>query len=445
MSDVLLVLGDSMLDVDLTGQVARLSPEAPVPVLDQPEERRRPGGAALAALLAAREHPHVVLVTPLAQDPDAAALRALIEPRLELIALPWAGTTPVKTRLRTGSHALARIDRGGARGELGEIPPAVRSLVRSASAVLVADYGRGAAADPRLRALLPGRPPLVWDPHPLGASPVPGARLVTPNASEAAAAVPEVAGSGIAAVRRKAEALVARWTARAVSVTLGAEGALLTFGTGTPLLLPASRVLAADTCGAGDCFAATAAAALAEGAVLSEAVTHAVAMASAFVAAGGAAGISEAATHGPADDVLRQVRTRGGRVVATGGCFDLLHAGHIATLQAARRLGDSLVVCLNSDASVRRLKGPSRPLQSATDRARVLTALRCVDAVVVFDENTPDEVLRTIRPDIWVKGGDYTGAELPEAAVLAEWGGEAVTVPYVAGRSTTDLVTLARQ
>jgi rfaE bifunctional protein nucleotidyltransferase chain/domain len=295
--------------------------------------------------------------------------------------------------------------------------------------------------------MLPGRAPLVWDPHPLGAPPVPGARLVTPNTSEAAAAVPEVSGRGVSAVRRRAEALVARWAAQAVSVTLGAEGALLTFGSGTPLLLPAAQVVAADTCGAGDCFAAAATAALANGAVLSEAVTHAVAVASAFVAAGGAAGMSEAATHspGPGDDVLRHVRARGGRVVATGGCFDLLHAGHIATLQAARRLGDCLVVCLNSDASVRRLKGPSRPLQSATDRARVLTALRCVDAVVVFDENTPDEVLRTIRPDIWVKGGDYTGAELPEAAVLAEWGGEAVTVPYVAGRSTTDLVTLARQ
>ena len=130
-------------------------------------------------------------------------------------------------------------------------------------------------------------------------------------------------------------------------------------------------------------------------------------------------------------------------MVATGGCFDLLHPGHVSVLEAARRLGDCLIVCLNSDRSVHRLKGPGRPLQSEQDRATVLRALRCVDEVVVFDEDTPVETLRTLRPDVWVKGGDYAGIELPEAAVLAEWGGVAVTVPYQAGRSTTGLVELA--
>jgi rfaE bifunctional protein nucleotidyltransferase chain/domain len=130
-------------------------------------------------------------------------------------------------------------------------------------------------------------------------------------------------------------------------------------------------------------------------------------------------------------------------VVATGGCFDLLHAGHIATLQAARALGDCLVVCLNSDSSVRRLKGSTRPLQPEQDRAKVLSALACVDAVVIFDEETPCAVLREIRPDVWAKGGDYSGMTLPEAEVLAEWGGEIVTVPYLPGRSTSALVELA--
>ncbi|HEX8767332.1 MAG TPA: D-glycero-beta-D-manno-heptose 1-phosphate adenylyltransferase, partial [Jatrophihabitans sp.] len=151
-----------------------------------------------------------------------------------------------------------------------------------------------------------------------------------------------------------------------------------------------------------------------------------------------------AAGAGELDRLLDGVRRRRGVVVATGGCFDLLHAGHIATLQAARAVGDCLVVCLNSDASVRRLKGPQRPLQPAADRARVLAALECVDAVVVFEEDTPAAVLRRIRPDIWAKGGDYSGVPLPESAVLAEWGGEAVTVPYLQGRSTSALVELAR-
>jgi rfaE bifunctional protein nucleotidyltransferase chain/domain len=134
------------------------------------------------------------------------------------------------------------------------------------------------------------------------------------------------------------------------------------------------------------------------------------------------------------------VRAAGGTVVATGGCFDLLHAGHIATLRAARQLGDCLVVCLNSDRSVRRLKGPSRPLVPAPDRARVLAALEYVDQVVVFDEDTPVEALRRIRPDVWAKGGDYAGAQVPEAAVVEEWGGQAVVLPYLQGRSTTRLV-----
>jgi rfaE bifunctional protein nucleotidyltransferase chain/domain len=126
--------------------------------------------------------------------------------------------------------------------------------------------------------------------------------------------------------------------------------------------------------------------------------------------------------------------------VATGGCFDLLHPGHVHTLQAARALGDCLVVCLNADASVRRLKGPGRPVVEQDDRAAVLAALGCVDAVEIFDEDTPVEVLRGLRPDLWVKGGDYAVAELPEAAVLAEWGGRAVVLPYVEGRSTTRLI-----
>ncbi len=130
-------------------------------------------------------------------------------------------------------------------------------------------------------------------------------------------------------------------------------------------------------------------------------------------------------------------------MVATGGCFDLLHAGHVATLRAARRLGDCLVVCLNSDASVRRLKGPSRPLVPAADRAKVLEALECVDAVVVFDEDTPVEAIRRLRPDVWAKGGDYAGADVPEAAVLRVWGGQAVVLPYLEGRSTTALVRSA--
>jgi rfaE bifunctional protein nucleotidyltransferase chain/domain len=134
------------------------------------------------------------------------------------------------------------------------------------------------------------------------------------------------------------------------------------------------------------------------------------------------------------------VRAAGGTVVATGGCFDLIHAGHVRMLQSARALGDCLVVCLNSDRSVRRLKGAGRPLVREADRASVLLALDCVDAVVIFDEATPEAALERLRPDVFAKGADYAGRELPEAAVMRRWGGQVVTVPYVAGRSTTGLI-----
>jgi rfaE bifunctional protein nucleotidyltransferase chain/domain len=131
-------------------------------------------------------------------------------------------------------------------------------------------------------------------------------------------------------------------------------------------------------------------------------------------------------------------------VVATGGCFDLLHRGHVSLLTAARALGDALVVCLNSDASVRRSKGPDRPLVTAEDRARVLSALSCVDGVVVFDEATPAEILAELRPDVWVKGSDYTGQDIPEARVVEEAGGRVVLLPVVDGYSTTRLVDRSR-
>jgi D-sedoheptulose 7-phosphate isomerase len=139
------------------------------------------------------------------------------------------------------------------------------------------------------------------------------------------------------------------------------------------------------------------------------------------------------------------VRAAGGRLVAAGGCFDLLHAGHVDLLQRARALGDALVVLLNDDRSVRRLKGPTRPLVPAEDRAAVLQALECVDAVAVFGEDTPEQVLRHLRPDVFCKGGDYEGRSLPEEEVLATWGGRLVVLPLVQGRSTTRLVDLARR
>ncbi|MFC5907981.1 PfkB family carbohydrate kinase, partial [Streptacidiphilus monticola] len=295
------------------------------------------------------------------------------------------------------------------------------------------------------------RAAVVWDPHPRGGPPVPGVRLATPNRAEACGFAPEVGGHELAADARRAALLAQRWRAGAVAVTLGAGGALLGRGADSPMLIPAPYAAPGDPCGAGDCFAATTAAALADGRIAEEAVERAVLAAADFVAAGGVSAARTWTDDSAGDDEIpssaqelaASVRARGGTVVATGGCFDLLHAGHVGLLESARRLGDCLVVCLNSDDSVRRLKGAGRPLNSATDRARVLLGLGCVDAVAVFDEDTPEAVLRTLRPHLWVKGGDYTAAGLPEAAALAEWGGDALVLPYLDGHSTSALARRA--
>jgi len=437
----LVVIGDALLDRDLDGRAERLAPDAPVPVVEGLEPHDRAGGAGLAATLAAADGHAVTLICALGDDAAGARVRALLAAAgVAICDLGLRGTTPEKVRVRAGGRALVRLDSGGGDG-CGDLTCAGRGALEEADAVLVSDYGRGIAAAPSVRDALAGlaRTPIVWDPHPRGPAPVPGCVLVTPNADEAERAAPTAADD-----EARARELRARWRTVGVCVTRGSRGALLAGASGPALVVPARRVASGDPCGAGDRFAATAAGQLAAGALPSEAVRVAVAAASTFVAAGGASGWSRGDRGPEPDDDARalagRVRAAGGTVVATGGCFDLLHAGHVRALEAARALGDCLVVCVNSDASVRRIKGPDRPLVGQDERTAVLAALRCVDAVAVFEEDDPRAILRELRPHVWAKGGDYAVAELPEAETLAEWGGRAVLVPYVAGHSTTQLI-----
>jgi rfaE bifunctional protein nucleotidyltransferase chain/domain/rfaE bifunctional protein kinase chain/domain len=447
----LVVVGDSLLDRDLEGTVERLCPDAPVPVVEGIRGRARPGGAALAAALAAGTGRDVTLITALAGDDAATELRDLLSRSgVEVVALKLDGSTVEKIRVRADGRTLLRMDRGGS--AIMHAAPADSVLrVLAFSTVLVSDYGHGVTSDRSIRwalARCADVSTVVWDPHPRGAKPVLGCRLLTPNRQEAGLPL----GADLAETAHRGRELARLWSGESVAITLGAGGALMVSARGAPLAVPAPRVAAGDACGAGDCFAVTAASLLADGATPAEAVTGAVSAASAFVSAGGAA----AAEMGRAQNVVAgqdleaalkissDVRARSGRVVATGGCFDLLHAGHIASLRAARALGDCLIVCLNSDASVRRLKGAGRPLTTERDRADVLSALGFVDAVVIFDEPTPARVLSALRPDVFAKGAGYRLSEMPEGALVRSWGGEAVLVPHLEGRSTSRIVEQAR-
>lgn len=445
----LVIIGDALLDADVEGDASRLCPDAPAPVLDQQSVRSRPGGAALAAVLAAAadESGHgVTLIAPFGPDEASRTVLDLMPPGVTVTRMPLDGAVQVKTRLRARGQTLLRVDQPA--GVPGPATADAIAAIDAAGALLVSDYGHGAAADPQLRDALirrARRAPLVWDPHPRGAAPVPGTMLATPNSAEAAAlsglrggteVLPAAAGgTEVLSAAAAAERLLEIWPARSIAVTLGSRGAILQRAGQAPVAIPAMDIAACDPCGAGDRFAAAAAISLRDGATVTEAVTDAVAAASLFLAGGGVASLGP--TPRRAGQAPGDAAGRPGIVVAAGGCFDVLHAGHVSLLRAARALGDRLVVCLNSDESVRRLKGPGRPINGAADRIAVLTALDCVDEVVTFDEDTPERLLTRIRPAIWVKGGDYEGRELPEEQALRRWGGRVVTVPYLAGRSTT--------
>jgi D-beta-D-heptose 7-phosphate kinase/D-beta-D-heptose 1-phosphate adenosyltransferase len=488
MSGELVIVGDTLLDVDIEGTTERLCPDTPAPVVDVECERSRPGGAGLAALLAARSGHRVVLVSAFGDDPAAQQLHAMLGGEVEVVGLPLRGRTVRKTRVRAAGQVLVRLDDGD--GQAAHEIPSERALtvLRHAGAVLVADYGRGVAGVSALRrelARVASRVPVVWDPHPRGSTPVAGLCLATPNQDEAetfaAALVAESNGFGVTVTPngdalngrratdgqatigsvdafRAAAALRQTWGTQAVVVTLGARGAAFV-GAADTAVDGVSRIPSpddivvppgADTCGAGDSFAVAAAGALLAGASPRDAARAAVREATAFVAAGGASVVTVApeprrpAVVTDAFDLADVVRRRGGRVVAAGGCFDLLHPGHVSLLRRARELGDVLIVCVNSDESVRRLKGPGRPIMTARDRVGMLRALDCVDAAVVFDETAPLDLLERLRPDVWVKGGDYADTELPEAEVVRRHGGEVVLIPTVAGYSTTRLVSGVR-
>ncbi len=455
-SRTITVLGDVVLDADILGTVGRVAPDAPVPVVDVVDERMSPGGAGLAAVLCCSAHVEVVLVAPMADDAAGDRLRDLLRSHgVRLVPLGHVGSTRSKTRIRAGGQSLLRVDRGGPGGPRGPVPEEAVAAVRECDALLVSDYGAGTAQSPEIRRLLAavaqsghrgGRPRVCWDPHPRSAGPVPECTIVTPNLLEARTALndPDADGGTAAAKLRW------RWHAQSVAVTAGERGVWLAADAATPTYVPAPNVHDGDSCGAGDQFAASLTRGLARQAGVQECVEGAIGDAAAWVAAGGAAGFRDPGGGSPAArgsgagptarDVVLRTRARGGTVVATGGCFDILHAGHVATLRAARQLGDCLVVLLNSDASVSRLKGPERPVNPVADRVAVLEALDAVDAVIVFDDDDPRAAISSLRPDVWVKGGDYTDAELPEAELVRSWGGRVALVPCMAGRSTTRLL-----
>ncbi|UGT60970.1 D-glycero-beta-D-manno-heptose 1-phosphate adenylyltransferase [Nocardia asteroides] len=463
------VLGDSVLDLWLWGRSERLCREAPVPVVDIDRSTPVPGGAANTAANLAALGATVDLVSLTGADDRGATLRAALAAAgvgvRHLLACPGRSTL-AKCRVVSGEQILVRYDDGdrspATADQIARLLRPLPDLLAAADAVVVCDYD-GAVAD-RVRAeLAPLRdtlPLLVVDTHHPARWRELRPDVVTPNAGEAAEALglaPLDGANRVEVFTEHRDRLFEMTGAGAAVVTLDRDGAVLLDGARPAHRTWAEPVAESQSAGAGDTFVAALTLALVDGLPLAAAAEVAQAAADVVVHRTGTAVCSTAqlrdrlgrtgsAVLGRAElaRAVRAHRGAGRRIVFTNGCFDVLHAGHVSYLNEAKRLGDVLIVAVNSDDSVRALKGPERPVNTAADRAAVLAALSCVDHVVVFPEQTPAALLRDLRPDLYVKGGDYRPEMLPETPVVRGYGGEVRVLGYLADRSTTALIERIR-
>jgi rfaE bifunctional protein kinase chain/domain/rfaE bifunctional protein nucleotidyltransferase chain/domain len=468
----LLVVGDALLDCWLGGPSNRLCREAPVPVIDVTEMSCAPGGAGNTAANVAALGARAMLASVVGDDEDGRRLRAELGhhgvhtgPTIEV---PGRRTIS-KRRVLAGGHMLARLDDGTVEpiptAEADRLLATVARLAATCDAVLICDYGLGTLCD-RVRDGLAElrtrwRCPVVVDAHdPARWRPV-APTAVTPNYAETLAllgcAAPDPGTDRAAFVEEHRAALFERSGAALVVATLDADGALLLQPDRPAYRTYAGTAAPGFTAGAGDSFVSAFALALAAGANETAALELGNTAAGVVVQQAGTAVCTGPDLLRAADEtgqgivdtaeLARDVaahRAAGRRLVFTNGCFDVLHRGHVSYLNQAKRLGDVLVVALNSDSSVARLKGPDRPVNQAEDRAAVLSALSCVDHVVVFEADSPTELLELVRPDVYVKGGDYTPEMLPETPVVERLGGRVRILDYVDDRSTSQIIERIR-
>ncbi|MBA2593257.1 MAG: bifunctional D-glycero-beta-D-manno-heptose-7-phosphate kinase/D-glycero-beta-D-manno-heptose 1-phosphate adenylyltransferase HldE [Pseudomonadota bacterium] len=458
----ILVVGDVILDRYWSGATGRISPEAPVPVVHVTVSEERPGGAANVAANVAALGAGVMLIGVTGADEAAAVLADRLEAlRVRCRFTRVAGSpTTVKLRVLSQHQQLIRLDfelHNEVGGWMEQLFEDFRSALPGAQVVVLSDYAKGSLANvERIIDLARSQgKPIVVDPKGRDFSRYRGAQVLTPNTKELEAVVGECAGRDelIDKGRRLCETL----GLAALLVTRGERGMLLIPREGEETEFPAKAREVYDVTGAGDTVVAVLATALAAGQDLKHAAALANTAAGIVVGKLGAASVSveelAAALHdevGAAAGIVSEnvliglverARLRGETVVMTNGCFDILHAGHVRYLAEARALGDRLVVAVNDDASAGRLKGPGRPVNPLAQRLAVLAGLRSVDWVVPFTEDTPERLICRVRPEVLVKGGDYRPEQIAGHGCVTDGGGRVVTLPLVAGCSSTRVVT----
>jgi len=457
------VAGDVMLDQYLFGSTGRISPEAPVPVVHIAETDDRPGGAANVAVNLAALGVSTDLIGIVGNDPAGTALEQALQERHIRCAFQRVEDRPTitKTRVQSRGQQLIRLDRENASALVDSgLPAALGERLRGAGAVVLSDYGKGALHDVG-RMISDARDagiPVLVDPKGTDFSKYRGASLITPNQSEFEA-VAGVADSDDELVARGGR-MLADLDLDALLITRSEKGMLLLERDRAPLFLSTQAREVYDVTGAGDTVIATLAAALAAG----EAAPTAAALAN--LAAGLVVRKIGVATVTPTElsvalhqrgqggrglvaedelvSMLAESRERGDRIVMTNGCFDILHAGHVAYLEEAKSLGDRLIVAVNDDASVTRLKGEGRPVNALEDRMLVLAGLAAVDWVVPFSEETPARLIARLLPDVLVKGGDYRPEEIAGGSDVIANGGEVRVLSFRDGHSTSRIIDRLR-
>jgi D-beta-D-heptose 7-phosphate kinase/D-beta-D-heptose 1-phosphate adenosyltransferase len=461
------VVGDIMLDEYVLGAVDRISPEAPVPVVRVRDTELRLGGAANVARQVAALGGKVKLAGVIGADGAGDnLLRLCAECGIDTSAILRLAERCTTRKLRVLGHnqQLLRLDWEDARPCTALATDALVAKLAAtgiADAIILSDYAKGVLTLETIAAVTArrGAAPVVVDPKTRDFTRYRGATTVTPNLKELELATGlSLDPTNKTAIATAARPLIAAAGLSSMVVTLSEHGMLIVPADAVETAVSASRREVFDVTGAGDTAIAVLTLALAAKAPLVIAAQIANAAAGVSVGQVGAVAVDADSirnelTAAPDAKVLarEELATRaaswrlaGKRIVFTNGCYDLLHAGHLSLLHSAARLGDVLVLAINSDASVKRLKGPERPLVTETERAALLAALACVDAVTIFDEDTPLEALKSVKPHVLVKGADYRVEQVVGKEFVESYGGKVALVPLLPAKSTSALVERIR-
>ncbi|MBU0686750.1 MAG: D-glycero-beta-D-manno-heptose-7-phosphate kinase [Candidatus Margulisbacteria bacterium] len=467
----ILILGDLMLDEHIWSKVSRISPEAPVPIAAVQSISLVPGGCGNVAANVKTLGGTPIILSVIGKDSSGTKLITALK-KLKIstkhILVDNVRPTILKSRIIANSQQVVRVDRENKekieKNTQKRVLAAIKKLIRQCDAVVISDYGKGMVtpelAQSAIRLAKKYKKPITVDPKGTDYRKYRSATIITPNLKEAKEAT-KIFEDSDAAILNMGKQLLAKNKTKYILITRGKDGMSLFSSTSKARRIQAVPREVFDITGAGDTVIATLTLALSTGAEILDATTLANFAASVAISKIGTTPVAaselkerlqehsfisqKVRNRKDLSKLVNQLKESGKTIVFTNGCFDLLHLGHVRYLKEAKKLGDILIIGLNSDASVKKLKGAGRPYTGQLERAEILAALEPVDYVTIFAESTPLELLKVVKPHVHVKGGDYQKGNLPEAKIVQRNGGKVVVVSLIKGKSTTKLIEKVRR